>query len=697
MNNSADQRPADSSTQPSTREALRVGIVGAGKMGVNHARAVAQCSVPVRVVAIADASGTALDSLSGVVPSARRFESLRELVAGENVDVVHICTPPDSHGPLAVEALEAGCHVYVEKPFAQSTTEAERILSIAAERGLKVAAGHQLLHETPTRIAMGLLPSIGRVAHIESYFSFRTVRRSPGGRVPLASDAQLLDILPHPVYLLLHFLALGSAGRPELVALDIGDAGTVHALVRQGAITASLVVTLEGRPVESYMRIVGTNGSLFADYVRGTVQRQIGPGTSGIDKVLAPYRAAGQLIGGTTSALVERVRNRRKSYPGLVDLFDSFYAAVNAGTASPVSAQNILETTRIWQQVALGLQSRKSSAVSKPLPLQRGVLVTGGTGLLGRAVARHLAASGRAVRVVSRRQPAAWERVANVEYAIADLARPLDPSLFAGVESVIHTAAETAGGWAEHQRNSIDATENVARAAAAAGVNRVVHVSSLAVLAKPRPRASIIDDSPLESDSRAYGPYVWGKLESERLARRLGDELQIGVKVARPGPLVDADNFEAPGRLGRRIGNFFVAVGSPRDRLAMTDVAFAARTLVWIVDNFAAAPATLNLLDPELPTKREAVARLRQTNPDLTTVWLPTVLLVPLSWVATLAQKMMRPRQPAINVAKAFASPRYDTSGVKSLVARMSSGDVSRPARERRPMPTFAQPVIELG
>ncbi|HEV7838903.1 MAG TPA: Gfo/Idh/MocA family oxidoreductase, partial [Gemmatimonadaceae bacterium] len=474
-----------SSLASHTGEPLRVAIVGAGKMGINHARAVANCGVPARVVAIVDASESALKQLGAVASSAKHFASIAELVAGERVDVVHICTPPASHASLAIEALEAGCNVYVEKPFAQSTAEAEEILRIANIRGLKVAAGHQLLYESPTRVAAEMLPMVGRVTHIESYFSFRTVRRSPGGRVPLASDLQLLDILPHPVYLMLHFLDLGSPGRPELIALEVGEAGTVHALMRQGRLTASLVVTLEGRPVESYLRVVGTNGSLFADYVRGTVQRQIGPGTSGIDKVFAPYRTAGQLLVGTTSALTNRIRNRQRSYPGLVELFDSFYAAIKAGAPSPVSDQNIIETTRVCEQVALGLRSRKTEAPVKKTPLRRGVLVTGGTGLLGSAVARELARTNRAVRVVSRREPAAWERIENVEYVVADLARPLQESLFDGIDSVIHTAAETAGSWDEHQRNSIDATDHIIRAAAVAGVTRVVHVSSLAVLAKP--------------------------------------------------------------------------------------------------------------------------------------------------------------------------------------------------------------------
>ena len=659
--------------QPKVQE-LRIGIVGAGKMAANHARAVASCTIPARVVAIADPSELALASLGSVATEAKRFQSLSELLAGEVVDVLHICTPPASHAALSIEALEAGCHIYVEKPFAESAKDAKCILGIAEGRRLKVAAGHQLLHEKPTRVAAELLPSLGRIAHIESYFSFRPVRRVPGGRVPLASDLQLLDILPHPVYLLLNFLSLASSGAPDLLALDIGEGGTVHALVRQGNVTGSLVVTLQGRPVESYVRLVGTNGSLHADYIRGTVQRQIGPGSSGIDKVLAPFRTAGQLVLGTTSALGARAISRQRSYPGLVELFDSFYRAIRTGDVSPVTSANILETTRLCEQVAIGLRSakREHAAVVDPPKIRAGVLITGGTGSLGTVVAKELVAAGRSVRSVSRRVPAGWDQVAGVEYVVADLSQPLPAELFRGIDSVIHAAAETAGGWEEHQRNSIDATGHVLRAAATAGVMRFIHVSSLAVLAKPTRRGPVTDQTPLATQSRAFGPYVWGKLESERLAIELGRKLGIAVKIVRPGPLVDFGNFEPPGRLGRRIGNFFVAVGIPGDSLAITQLSFAARVLSWMLDCFDAAPETVNLLDPDPPTKRVAIECLRRTNPDLTVVWLPMSVLAPLSWLASLAQKVASPRKPAMNVAKAFQSPRYDTSRITSIVSLMN-------------------------
>lgn len=111
------------------------------------------------------------------------------------------------------------------------------------------------------------------------------------------------------------------------------------------------------------------------------------------------------------------------------------------------------------------------------------------------------------------------------------------------------------------------------------------------------------------------------------------------MKVIRPGALVDYRDFEPPGRLGKRLGNIFVAVGSPSDRLGVVDVGFAGRFLGWMTDAWDQVTSPLNLLDPVSPTKQELLNRLRRANPDLSVFWLPRAVLVPLSWLATLAQK----------------------------------------------------------
>lgn len=667
---------------------LRIGLVGAGKMAEHHARAIMRIAGS-QLAAVVDSDSSARSRMLQIAPQAAAYAKLEDLLGAEQVDVLHICTPPSTHEALARVGLGAGCHIYVEKPFVATSAVARGILSLAESKGLKVCAGHQLLYEAPARRALQLLPALGTLVHIESYFSFRTVRRSPGGRAPLRPDLQLLDILPHPVYLLLEFLHQ-TPGETEIAALQVGQSGTVHALIRRGDLTGNLTVTLEGRPVESYLRLVGLNGSLTADFVRGTVQRHIGPGTSGIDKLFAPYRQAWQTLGGTTGAMIRRVANRQRSYPGLRELFEAFYASVRSGTASPISPGSIEATVKICERVGEQLGAQVTSrpeprTIREDAPL---AILTGGTGFLGKRVAERLVETGWRVRVLARRRPARWEEVSGVEYAVADLAGQLDLELFAGARIVIHAAAETAGGWEDHERNSIKATELVIRAAAAARVPSFLHVSSLAVLHKPV-FAAITEETPLASDSRKLGPYVWGKLESERGAIALGTELGMKLKVVRPGAIVDYTNFEAPGRLGKRLGNWFVAVGSPRHRLNVVDLTFAAEAFVWLANHFENAPDKLNLLAPVLPSKRELLNELRKMNPDLTTVWLPTVVLHPLSWLAIVAQKVLRPGKPAANVAKVFSVQRYDTGRIAALAPQIAEqgSPPSAPQQPRtRPM-----------
>ncbi|HEX2780585.1 MAG TPA: Gfo/Idh/MocA family oxidoreductase [Gemmatimonadaceae bacterium] len=659
----AAHRPATASREP-----LRVGIIGAGKMARHHIRAIGQLRSAI-VAAIADPVSTSREAASPLAPSARLFESYDRMLREEALDVVHVCTPPSTHVAAATAALLAGCDVYVEKPFAESAREASELLALASERGRRVSAGHQLLFEAPTRIVDAYLPAIGRVVHVESFFSFRTVRRAPGGRAALRPDIQLLDILPHPVYLLLHVLDRCAAGTTDLVSLELSETGTVHALVRRGHLTAALTVSLEARPVESYLRVSGTNGSLHADYVRGTVERHLGPGSSGIDKVLAPYRSAWQRAAGTTRALARRVRDRRSGYPGLRESFAAFYDAIREAGPAPLSPAGIVETTRICEAVAGRLDAQRRDG-PPPVVHERGrpvVVVTGAAGFLGRAVIAELLESGERVRALVRRDPAPWERMAGVEYRVVDLGEMLPADTMADARLVLHAAAETVGGWEEHQRNSIDASEHVLRAAAASGVRHVIHVSSLAVLDD---QVVMRDDGPLHRQSRASGPYVWGKLESERLALRLGEELGVDVHVVRPGPIVDFMEFEPPGRLGKRIGNLFVAVGSPRQRLAVVEVRFAARMLAWLAANPGEAPRHLNLLAPEPVSKRQLIAMLRQRNPDVTVVRLPWTLVLPLSWGASALQKVLRPSRPATSIAKAFRVGRYDSTRIAELAHR---------------------------
>ena len=226
------------------------------------------------------------------------------------------------------------------------------------------------------------------------------------------------------------------------------------------------------------------------------------------------------------------------------------------------------------------------------------------------------------------------------------------------------------------------------RAAGAAGVKRMIHVSSISVLAVPARGDQLTDDGALEARSRSGGPNAWGKIESERIAASRCKELGIDLRIVRPSALIDYREFDPPGLLGRRVGNIFVAVGMPGHQLGVVDVVFSAKTIAWMVRHFEEAPRVLNLFEPKLPTKRELLVVLRRNNPDLTVVWLPPVILLPLSWFGIALQKMIHPRRPAFNVAQMFARLRYDTSRIAALAPAIQADAASARIGEEAPVVT---------
>lgn len=654
-------------------------------MGQHHLKAIAACPFAT-VVGVADPAASA-ETLAPLLPAeAIVVASAAELFERAKPDVVHIVTPPGSHAALAVQALEAGCHVYVEKPFTPTLEEARRVLDLAAARGLLVCAGHQVLFEVPALAAIEHLPQIGRLVHIESYFSFKMVRRT------ITQVEQVKDILPHAVYPVVDQLrrATGrTAGEVEVLGASLDATGDAYALLRLGGVTAVVMVTLNGRPVEQYQNLIGTNGSLRADYIGGFLGKLIGPGT-GPGVLLTPFRRALHTITGTTRGVTRLVLGG--SYPGLRTIVRRFYESIRDGAPSPVPPQQILDTVAVCETIGRGLDAVEhtyESAAERQLveaerqcpailPGSPRVLLTGGTGLLGKPIAQELRDHGYAVRVVARRVPPFSRRVAGVEYVAGDLARGLSDEIMSGIGLVVHAAAETSGGKEEHRRNSIEATRLLMQAAKRAGATQFIHISSIAVLKTSRELGRAIDESaPIDAGNLGRGPYVWGKAESEVLAQQLAGELGMQVRIIRPGPLVDYKAYNPPGRLGRELGPLFVAMGPKNGDLSVCDVTTAAQVVRSYVDDFAAAPPLLNMVESPPPSRRALMDRFRKDRPDLSVFWFPSWLLRALSGPAKLIQKYALGSKQPIDVAAAFASERYRTELAGQVIARAQQ---ARPA-----------------
>ncbi|MEA5141218.1 Gfo/Idh/MocA family protein [Arcicella rigui] len=127
------------------KQSIKVLVVGCGNMGASHAIAYQNtegfeiCGI----VSTGKSKEILNERLGGDYPL---FSDYAEALASTQPDAVCISTYPDTHEAFAVMALEANCHVFIEKPLADTVAGAKRVADLAAEKGKKVVVGYILRH-----------------------------------------------------------------------------------------------------------------------------------------------------------------------------------------------------------------------------------------------------------------------------------------------------------------------------------------------------------------------------------------------------------------------------------------------------------------------------------------------------------------------------------------------------------------------
>lgn len=141
----------------------RAAVVGCGDVAVVHFAALAD-SDQAELVAVCDVDPTALAAATKQY-GVKGYASVAELLAAEDLDVVHVCTPHDQHAPVAIACLEAGVNVLTEKPLAESLEAADRIIAAEAASSAKLGVCLQNRYNVPIQVARKRLESgeLGRI------------------------------------------------------------------------------------------------------------------------------------------------------------------------------------------------------------------------------------------------------------------------------------------------------------------------------------------------------------------------------------------------------------------------------------------------------------------------------------------------------------------------------------------------------
>ncbi|MGH7658611.1 MAG: Gfo/Idh/MocA family protein [Gemmatimonadales bacterium] len=145
----------------------RFGVIGAGSWGRNHVRAIAG-NAEAELAAVCDASAGIRDNLSRQYPGTYLTDRVEDLLA--RVDAAIVATPARSHAELGLQAVEAGIPVLVEKPFALTAADAEKLVAAADRTGVPVLVGHLLEYHPVVERLRAMIESqeLGQVYYLYS-------------------------------------------------------------------------------------------------------------------------------------------------------------------------------------------------------------------------------------------------------------------------------------------------------------------------------------------------------------------------------------------------------------------------------------------------------------------------------------------------------------------------------------------------
>lgn len=189
----------------------KVGIVGCGFVAQKrHIPSFLRLKDMVSLCAACDLNLDLAKSVATKFSIPNVYSDLSKMLSKEHPDVVDVCTPPKAHAPVAIEAMESGCHVLLEKPMASSLSDCDKMIQASTNYGVKLSVVHNQRFYPPFLKAQELVESgaIGELIGMrvlsltkkEDYMAHENhwVHKLPGGVIG--------ETGPHAVYLSLAFV-----------------------------------------------------------------------------------------------------------------------------------------------------------------------------------------------------------------------------------------------------------------------------------------------------------------------------------------------------------------------------------------------------------------------------------------------------------------------------------------------------------
>ena len=343
----------------------KVGIIGCGLVAEGqHIPAFLKLRDKVTIQAVCDRDISLVRRVATKYEISGAYIDFERMLSMEKLDIAVICTPPQTHILLALQAIEHGCHVLLEKPMALKATDCDLMIEAAARRGVKLCVVHNMLFN-PLILGARQLVDAGAIGTLTGV---RLLLSDPKEGMILKQDhwihklpgGVLGETGPHAVYTSLAFLR-GVAG-VEVYAKSI--------LEHSWAPFDEFSIELEGKRAVSsvtvsyatnrrnfYLDLLGTEGALYLDVPSFVMVRQGRKDSMGALESLR-YLSDTAWQTARSAAAYGFARMTGKLEYGHAVLIRQFVDGLANGGRLPVTGEEGRDTVRVMESIVRRLNAK---------------------------------------------------------------------------------------------------------------------------------------------------------------------------------------------------------------------------------------------------------------------------------------------------------------------------------------------------
>lgn len=344
---------------------IRIGLIGVGAIAVESHLPALRHLGHVEIAALCDQRIETARKVASDFGVKSVYGDAKEMLSKERLDAVDICTSPASHAPLSIQAMEAGCHVLIEKPMASNLEEADAMVDCSHKQKVKLCVVHQNICN-PVVIRAKQMVESGAVGQLLS-INVGTFERRDGGMI-LVKDhwchklpgGIFYEILPHPIYVLQTFakelnpVCVMGAKRADIPWMPVDELRVLLKGTSLGLITASCNPPVHGDTLD----ILGTKMVLRGDLWGRTLLTQKTRTKSPVEVGVGNLQLSSQLfgvIGGTISSAIRMAWGVVSAHYVFIS---EFINSVLDETPPPTTPEEARETLRLLESICSQIENQ---------------------------------------------------------------------------------------------------------------------------------------------------------------------------------------------------------------------------------------------------------------------------------------------------------------------------------------------------